>query len=111
MFDYELLKNEKVILINNDVLLKHSDDIRGVSVIITNQRFLIFSMPSDVESFRFGKMIDSFKSSKLELIFEAKLTDFEKIVVGDAFDKYILKDTNYFYLNNKEVREYLEKFL
>ena len=60
MFDLELLQNEKINIISNDSLLEYHDDVESVTVIITNQRFLIFAFPKDSESFRFGRFIENF---------------------------------------------------
>lgn len=108
MFDLELLKNEKINIISNDGWLKYHNDVEQVTVIITNQRFLIFCLPKDSESFRFGKMIDSFKMNKMDMIFEIRLGDIDKIILSNDFDKYILNDTNYFYLHDDIIRNYLK---
>ena len=99
MFDLELLKNEKINIISNDAMLEYRDEVEQVTVIITNQRFLIFVLPKDSKSFRFGRFIDNFKMNKMDMIFEIKLSD---------FDKYILSDTNCFYLHDDIIRNYLK---
>ena len=108
MFDFELLKNEKINIISNDSLLEYRNEVEQVSVVITNQRFLIFCIPKDIESFRFGRFIDNFKMNKMDMIFEIKLSDIDKIIIGNDFDKYILSDTNYFYLHDDIIRNYLK---
>lgn len=105
MFDFELLKNEKIEIISDEGLLEYRSRVKEVSVVITNQRFLIFSTPKDIESFR-----DSYKLNKKEIIFEVKIDDIETIVTGQDFDKYILKDTNYFYLHDDMIRKYLTTY-
>ena len=107
MFDLELLKDEKINIISNDGLLEYRE-VESVTVIITNQRFLIFCLPKDSESFRFGRFIDNFKMNKMDMIFEIKLSDIDKIIIGNDFDKYILSDTNYFYLHDDIIRNYLK---
>ena len=108
MFDLELLKNEKINIISNDALLEYRDVVEQVTVIITNQRFLIFGLPKDSDSFRIGRIIDNFKMNKMDMIFEIKLSDIDKIIIGNDFDKYILSDTNYFYLHDDIIRNYLK---
>lgn len=108
MFDLELLKNEKINIISNDAMLEYRDEVEQVTVIITNQRFLIFCLPKDSESFRFGRFIDNFKMNKMDMIFEIKISDIDKIIIGNDFDKYILSDTNYFYLHDDIIRNYLK---
>lgn len=108
MFDFCLLKDEKMNIISNASLLEYCNEVERGSVVITNQQFLIFCLPKDVESFRFGKMIDNFKRNKMEVIFATELSNIDKIIVGNDFDKYILKDTNYFYLHDDIIRNYLK---
>jgi len=108
MFDFELLKNEKIEIISDEGLLEYRSRVKEVSVVITNQRFLIFCIPKDSESFRFGRFIDNFKMNKMDMIFEIKLSDIDKIIIGNDFDKYILSDTNYFYLHDDIIRNYLK---
>ena len=108
MFHFELLKNEKINIISNDSLLEYRNEVEQVSVVITNQRFLIFCIPKDSESFRFGRFIDNFKMNKMDMIFEIKLSDIDKIIIGNDFDKYILSDTNYFYLHDDIIRNCLK---
>ena len=108
MFDFKLLKNEKIIIISDEALLKYQNTIENVSVIITNKRFIILNYPKDIESFRIGKIINTFKTNKKEIIFETKITEFDKIIDGKDFDKYILKDSNYFYLIDEKIKTYLK---
>lgn len=108
MLDFELFKDEKINIISNDSLLEYRNEVEQVSVVITNHRFIIFCLPKDIESFRFGKMIDNFKINKMDIIFETELSNIDKIIIGNDFDKYILKDTNYFYLHDDIIRNYLK---
>lgn len=107
MFEFNLLEKEKITMISNEGLLQIADEYEEVSVIITNQRFLILKNPKDIEKFRIGRMIDTFKSSILELIFETPLENIDDIITNDDFDKYILKDTNYFYLKDNSIKKFL----
>ena len=45
MFDINLLENEKIVLVDNDSLLKSNNDIINVTTIITNYRLLILDYP------------------------------------------------------------------
>lgn len=108
MFDFELLKQEKIELVSNDTLLRYHDEIEKVAVMITNQRFLIFWLPKDLELFRVGRVIDSFKQKRMELILKIEINHIDKIIIGKSFDKYFLKDSNYFYLQDEFVRNYLQ---
>ena len=108
MFEFTLLNDEEIKIISRESLLKYHDTVLSVDVIVTNQRFLILSVPNDSELFRIGRMIDQFKVSKKEIIFEVLLSDIVQIEDNKHYDKYILKDTNYFYLHDDVVRGYLK---
>ena len=44
MFDINLLENEKIVLVDNDSLLKSNNDIINLTTIITNYRLLILTI-------------------------------------------------------------------
>lgn len=108
MFEIDLLENEKIIMISNEGILKIDNEHKEVSIIITNQRLLILKRPIDTEQFRIGRMIDTFKSNILELIFETSIENIDNITTTDDFDKYTLKDTNYFYLKENNIKKFLQ---
>ena len=100
MYNYKLLGNEELIKIYDDILLKTSNDITDVSVVITNMRFIILSMPKDKEMYRVGRMIID-KPIIKEVIFETSINSIIDIEREDDYYKYILSDTNYFLLNRR----------
>lgn len=108
MYNYCLLENEEVINIFDDILLKIGNDNIDVSVIITNMRFIILSLPKDKESFRVGRLLIDKPMSK-EIIFETDINNIINIKKEDDYYKYILKDTNYFYLNSNKIYNFLHQ--
>ena len=102
MYNYSLLNNEKIIKIYDDVLLKTGNDILDVSVIITNMRFIILSIPKNKEVYRVGRMIIDKPISK-ETIFETEINNIIDIKKEEDYYKYILSDTNYFLLNTDKI--------
>ena len=78
MFDFELLKDENINIISNNALLEYRNEVEQVSVIITNKRFIVFCLPKDIESFRFGRFIDNFRMNKMDIIFETELINIDK---------------------------------
>ncbi len=107
MYNFELLKDEKIEEIFDDVLTKNSDNIENVSVIITNVRLIILSIPKDIESFRFGKIINYPKAK--EVIFEVNFDKIKEIKKDKDFNKYILSDNSYFLLNNNDVYKLMKR--
>lgn len=102
MYNYSLLNNEKIIKIYDDILLKTGNDILDVSVIITNIRFIILSIPKNKEAFRVGRMLIDKPISK-EIIFETDINNIIDIRKEDEYYKYILLNSNYFLLNTDEI--------
>lgn len=105
MYDFNLLENENIIIISDEALLKKSNNIKKVSVIITNYRFIILSLPEDLESFRFGRTI--MHPIKKEIIFDTPIESIDRVEKGKDFDKYILKDSNYFFLDDNGIYNYI----
>lgn len=106
MYDFKLKKNEEIIIISDDALLKRDNDIEEVTVVVTNVRMLILMLPKNIENFRVGRMINS--PIMKEIIFETEISNIEKVIIGTDFDQYILKDTNYFYLHDDMIRKYFK---
>lgn len=104
MYDYELSKDEEVAIISDDALLKKGDNFFKVTVIVTNQRFLILELPTDLEEFRFGKVINY--PIKKEIIFEVPIENIVEVLKEGKNTKYVLDDTNYFYLNDDKIYDY-----
>lgn len=109
MYDYQLEKDEEVLIISDDGLLKKGNDISNVSVIITNKRFLILELPIDLEGFRFGRSINY--PIKKEVIFDTPIQSIMSIEYQDNFVKYILDSTNFFYLKDDKIYNYMLKEL
>lgn len=107
MYNIKLQDNEQIKEIFDDILLKISNDNIDVSVIITNIRFLILSIPKDTESFRVGRVINN--PNYKEIIFETDINNIINIEKEDDYYKYILKDTNYFYLNSNKIYNFLHQ--
>jgi len=107
MYNYELKSNEKIERIFDDILLKTNKDILNVSLIITNMRFIILSIPKDMESFRVGRMIN-YQNTK-EVIFETNLSNIKNIEKEEDYCKYILQNNNYFYLNSDEIYKFINQ--
>ena len=107
MYNIELKNNEQIIEIFDDILLKTGNDNIDVSIIITNMRFIILSIPKDTESFRVGRVINN--PNYKEIIFETDINNIINIKKEDNYYKYILKDTNYFYLNSNKIYNFLHQ--
>lgn len=107
MFNLKLLDDEEIKLIDNDVLLKIDSNYINVTVIITNKRLLILDYPKGLDVLKFGKMINY--PEKKEIFFECNLDDITFVLEENDFDKYMVKDKWYFYLQSDEVRNYLFK--
>lgn len=88
MYNFKLQKDEQINLISNESILKIDNEEEIVTTIITNKRLLIFNNPKDIESFRIGRTIDTYKQNVMDLIFETPLTNIKEIIKEKNFDKY-----------------------
>lgn len=107
MYDYKLNEDEEVVIISDESLLKKGELVSSVTTIITNQRFLILELPTDLEGFRFGRSINY--PIKKEVIFETTIQSFMEIIKEKEYVKYVLDNSNYFYLKDDKIYNYMSK--
>lgn len=105
MYDYQLEKNEEVLIISDNALLKKGNEFSEVSVVITNKRFIILELPTDLEGFRMGRAINY--PIKKEVIFETSIESIISVEFQDNFVKYSLDNTNYFYMKDDKIYKYM----
>lgn len=105
MYDYKLEKNEEVEIISDASLLKKGDNVSEVSVVITNKRFIILELPTDLEGFRMGRTINY--PIKKEVIFESPIESIISVEFQDNLVKYSLDNTNYFYMKDDKIYKYM----
>lgn len=113
MYELEKLKNEEIMFISDNTFLKMDDYEKNVSTIITNQRFLLLDYPSDINNYqeilRLASGANYIKYK--ELILDVFLDDIVDINVEEKYDKYILSNTNYFYLKDDKVKEFMSRIV
>ena len=109
MYNFELKKNEKIERILDDIILKTGDDIKKVSVIITNIRFIILNIPSDIESFRVGRTINY--PTFNEVIFETDINNIEDVKKDMDYYKYMLSENECIILKSDELSVFLKKMI
>lgn len=105
MYDYQLGKNEEVLLTSDNGFLKKGNDVSEVSIVITNKRFIILELPTDLEGFRMGRAINY--PIKKEVIFETSTESIISVENQGDFAKYLLDNTNYFYLKDDRIYDYM----
>lgn len=104
MYIFDKLENEEIEYISDSALLKVNEQDKNISVILTNQRLLLLDYPSKVNNYE-----EALKSKavnyieKKEVILAVNLSD----IISIENDKYTLKDTNYFYLKDEELKKYI----
>lgn len=104
MYIFDKLENEEIEYISDSAILKVNEQDKNISVILTNQRLLLLDYPSKVNNYE-----EALKSKavnyieKKEVILEVNLSD----IISIENDKYTLKDTNYFYLKDEELKKYI----
>ena len=111
MYNLKLNKNEKIILIDDYVLIKNNSEY--LTVIITNKRLLVLDYPSQVynsnEDLRISGRLNYIKMK--EIILERKLTEISKITDDSKYSKIIFNDETYLELKSKDVTTKLKENL
>lgn len=97
MYDFTLNKNEEIELISDDTVVYLENEIKNVTGIITNQRFLLLDYPSGIynsaEDLRIsGKMT---YIRKKEIIGDIDLKDIETITKDADYYKIEFKNKEY----------------
>lgn len=102
MYEFVKRENEEIIIISDDSILKVNDEEKNISSILTNQRLLLFDIPSKNNNYQEVLKVSRGVNyiSQKELILSVELKDILDIVEEKEFDKYILNDTNFFYLRD-----------
>lgn len=107
MYNFKKLKDEDIILISDNSILKVDQEEKNISTILTNKRLLLFANPDSSNNYqevlRTSRGMDYIKQK--DIILELNLSDISKIIEEDQYDKYLLNDTNYFYLRDKDIKD------
>ena len=110
MYDFTLNKNEEIELISDDTVVYLENEIKNVTGIITNQRFLLLDYPSGIynsaEDLRIsGKMT---YIRKKEIICEIKLQKI-KSIINDKDCYKIELDVGHINLKDDEIIKWLKR--
>lgn len=109
MYEFQKLVDEEILFITDDTVLKKANNDIKVSLVVTNKRLLLLDYPSKVNNYQEnlkGARVLNYLSKK-EVILEVFLCDIDVIEKADDYDKYVLKNGNYFFIRNSEVRKYV----
>ena len=109
MYDIKFLPDEKIELISDNTLVYTKEGDKNCSSVVTNIRYLILDYPSGVynsmEDLRISGKINYIK--KKEIILSVNISDIDKIVRDNDYDKIVLNNQEYILVNDKEIIEYL----
>jgi hypothetical protein len=108
MYNFNLEKNEEVVSIFDEVLIKHDDNQRIVSVAITNKRILILDYQSiePLETLK-GAHASSYIKMK-EVIFSKYLKEIKSIKGKDLYE-IMFKDNYIIEFDNDDLYSLLSK--
>ena len=113
MYDIQFLPDEKIELISDNTLVYTNEGDKNCSSVVTNMRYLILDYPSGVynsmEDLRISGKINYIK--KKEIILSINISDIDKIVRDNDYDKIVLNNQEYILVNDKEIIEYLRNKL
>ena len=114
MYDFKMLKNEKIELIDDFFQLYIDEAIKDYTVIITNMRLLILDFPNTAKNFKEDLRASQrlYYIRKKVIIFEIRLEEIKKVVKEKEFLKLYVSDEQYLLINNnKNSREIIKKIL
>ena len=108
MYNFKKLKGEKIKYISDNSTLKKDKDFINISVVLTDKRLILLDYPSGINNYeevlRISRNVEYNREKEPILIVNLKDIDH---IENEEFDKYILKDGNFFYLQDYELREKL----
>lgn len=111
MYEFVKRDNEEIIIISDDSVLMVNNAEKSISSILTNQRLLLFDIPSKSNNYqevlKVSRGVNYIKQK--ELILSIELNDIVDIVSEKDYDKYILNNTNFFYLRDLEIKNKIKE--
>lgn len=113
MYNFIKLENEEIILISDESRLKKNEEEIIISTILTSKRIILLDYPDKSNNYeevmRISKGADYIL--KKEPILIINLNEIKTLEEDDDFDKYLLKNSNYFYLNDPMVKSRIKELL
>lgn len=113
IYNFNKLDNEEILLISDESILKKEDNEEKISTIVTNKRLILLDYPDGSnnyeEAMRTSRGVDYILQKEPILIVD--LEDIKEVINENNCDKYILNTSNYFYLNDNEIKNKLVEIL
>lgn len=113
MYEFLKLEKENILLISDDSILLKENVEKNISVIITDRRMLLLDYPE--KSNNYEEALRTSRGSeymlKKEPIFIIELDKIKSVEQDSNYDKYILIDANYFYLEDDNIRNKIIELL
>ena len=113
IYNFNKLDNEEILLISDESILKKDDKEEKISTIVTNKRLILLDYPDASNNYeevmRTSRGADYILQK--EPILTIDLDDIKEIINENNFDKYVLTTSNYFYLNDKEIKTKINELL
>lgn len=101
MYNFKLLDNEKIKLIDDDVLIK--DKI--YTIIITNKRLLVLDYPSGLynssEDLRISGKLNYIKMK--EIVLDININNIKKVEKNKELSKIVFLDDSFIEINSNDV--------
>ena len=111
MYNFTKLDGEEIVLISDNSILKMEEKELLISTIITNKRMILLDFPNKSKNYeemmRISRGMDYIM--KKEPILIITLHDILTIVEENGFDKYVLSNLDYFYLNDADIKNKIKE--
>jgi len=112
MYNFEKLSNEEILLISDETILKKDEKEIIISTILTNKRMILLDYPEKSnnyeEALRTSRGADYVLKKEPILLIDLKQI---KNIEEENFDRYILSDSNYFYLKDENIKNKLKELI
>ncbi len=111
MYDFKLNKKESIVLIDDYVLVKNNSEY--LTVIITNERFLVLDYPQPLynsnEDLRISGRLNYIKMK--EIILSKALTEIKQVKTNHEYSKVLFTDDTYIEIKSKDIIDKLQALL
>lgn len=113
MYNFNKLDNEEILLISDESILKKDDKEEKISTIVTNQRLILLDYPEASNNYEEALRTSRGANyiSQKEPILIIDLDSIKEILSENNLDKYVLNTSNYFYLNDSEIKNKINELL
>lgn len=112
MYEFKKIKDEEILFISDNTILRKENIDYNISTILTNKRLLLLDYPSSINNYQ--EVLRTVQSQeyikKKEVILSINITEINSII-EENYDKYYLNNNNYFLLKDENLKNKIKIIL